>query len=135
MERKADREIERHPREIEQGARTRSRDERADRVEIAHRLLGVMSGLREPYGRVVDTRAKLRIDLSADADEQAPAHGVQQGLEDEQDGCQHTQRDKRRHAAARQHAIVDLQHEQRAGQHQDVEQPAEHADADEGGLG
>ena len=94
-----------------------------------------MSGFREPDGRVVDARTKLRIDLSADADEQASAHGVEQRLEDEQNGRQHTQRDKRRHAAARQHAIVDLQHEQRAGQHQDVDQPAEHADADEGSLG
>ena len=135
MERKADREIERHPRQIEQGRRAGARHERADRVEIAHRLLGVMSGFREPDGRVIDARTKLRIDLSADADEQASAHGVEQRLENEQNGRQHAQRDESWHAAARQHAVVDLQHEQRSGQHQDVDQPAEHADADEGRLG
>ena len=134
MERKADRQIQRHPRQIEQGRRAGTGHEGADRVEIAHRLLGVMSRLREPDGRVIDARTKLRIDLSADADEQASAHGVEQCLEDEQNGREHAQGDQSWYAPARQHAVVDLQHEQRAGQHQDVDQPAEHADADEGSL-
>ena len=33
------------------------------------------------------------------------------------------QSDEGRHAATRQDAVIDLQHEQRAGQHQEVDQP------------
>ena len=39
-----------------------------------------------------------------------------------------------RHAARGHDAVVDLQHEQRAGQHQDVDQEAEDGERDESGL-
>jgi hypothetical protein len=71
--------------------------------------------------------------LIADAHQQPAACDLQQGLKDEQDGGQDRQADQRRHAATRQDAVVDLQHEQRAGQHQEVDQPAEYGDPDERG--
>ena len=40
--------------------------------------------------------------------------------------------DQRRHAAARQHAVVDLQHEERAREIEQVDHAAHQADADEG---
>ena len=46
---------------------------------------------------------------------------------DREDG----ERDERRHAAARQHAVIDFQHEESAGEHQDVAHAGEHGDADQ----
>ena len=60
-----------------------------------------------------------------------PRGDLEQRLERQKDGGQNRQTYKRRHAAARQHPVVDLQHEHRAGQHQEVDQPAECPDADE----
>jgi len=47
-------------------------------------------------------------------------------------GGQDQKRDQGRHAAARQHPIVDFQHEQRAGEHQNVAHAAEQPDGKEG---
>ena len=48
---------------------------------------------------------------------------------DEQDAGQHGEPDQRRQAAARQHPVVDLEHEERAGQHQHVADATEDGDA------
>ena len=45
MEREADGEVERNPRQIEQRDGAGARQKRADRIEIADRLLAVASGL------------------------------------------------------------------------------------------
>jgi hypothetical protein len=54
-----------------------------------------------------------------------PLRGVEAGHQDQQ--C-----DQRRHAAARQHPVVDFQHEQRAGEHQNIAHAAEQRDGEEG---
>ncbi len=57
---------------------------------------------------------------------------VENALGDVQPAGENDQTDKRRHAAARQHAVVDFQHEERAGQVQKVDHGAHGADAKEG---
>jgi hypothetical protein len=42
------------------------------------------------------------------------------------------QTDQRRHAAARQHPVIDLQHENRAGEVQKIDHAAHDANADKG---
>jgi hypothetical protein len=131
VEGEADGEVERNPREIEQRRRARARQERADRIEVADRLLAIASRLGpRAHDRIEDPRAYAGMELVADAHEQTAARDVQQALEREQDGGQHRQGDQRGHAAARQDTIVDLQHEQRPRQHQHVDQAAECADAE-----
>ena len=128
--------VERNPRQVEQRGRTKPREKRPDRVEVAHRLQPVAAGprpQRQPHDEIVNARPQFAIKLIADAHQQPAARDLQQGLKGEQHGGQGRQADQRRHAATRQDAVVDLQHEQRPGQHQEVDQPAEYADPDECG--
>ena len=71
------------------------------------------------------------VERGADAAENATADQVEAALCDV-DRRRGSPADQGRHAAARQHAVVDLQHEHRAGQVQQVAHAAEDADADEG---
>ncbi len=61
-----------------------------------------------------------------------PAQHFEHALEAEHDKSEQAETDQRRQAAARQHSVVDLQHEQRAGERQQIDQATGDADADEG---
>lgn len=87
---------------------------------------------RKTHNGVVDTAAQRRIERHADPTQQANADEVQAALQEEQDDHQHGQADEGRHAAARQHAVIDLEHEHRSCQHQDVADGTEHRDASQG---
>ena len=68
----------------------------------------------------------------ADAHQDAAADHVDDALRAVEAGHQDQQRDQRRHAAARQHAVIDFEHEQRAGEHQKIAHAAEQRDGEEG---
>ena len=134
MEQEADREIDRHPRQIEQGDRSESRQEAAHILEIAQRLHAVApiaGDKREPHHRIIDPRAQRLVEALANADENPAANEIQHALRGVQPGGEREQHDEGRHAAARQHAVVDFQHEHRAGKHQHVAHAGECADRDE----
>jgi hypothetical protein len=111
-----------------------ARQERAHAVEIAQRLQAVaaVSGLqRQAHDGLVDARAQRLVELAADPHENAAADHVEQAERGEQAGGQDHQADEGRDAAARQHAVVDFQHEEGAGELQDVAHAAHQADRDE----
>ena len=123
MEHETDGEIDRHPRQVEQRDRADAGEEHAHGVEIAQRLqpFALAADLeRQPDDGVVDARAQGLVEAVADAHQDAAADEVDEALREVEAGDEDEQRDQRRHAAARQHAVVDFQHEQRAGEHQDV---------------
>ena len=64
--------------------------------------------------------------------ENAAADQVEDALGDVEAAGENHQADQRRHAAARQHPVVDLQHENRAGQVQQIDHAAHDADANKG---
>jgi len=72
------------------------------------------------------------IDQAAVTHENASAGRVEKAPESQQGGSQRTQRNQGGHAAAGQHAVADLQHEQGAGQRQDVDGASRHTDGRKG---
>ena len=57
---------------------------------------------------------------------------VQDDRAEEQERGDDAQADQGRHRFARQHPVIDLEHEDRAGEHQDVADGGKDADADQG---
>ena len=135
VEGEADREVERHPRQVEERGRAAAGEEAADLVEVAQGLLSVAilpgaDGAQED--ELEDGLAQALVERRADAGQDAAAHDVERGLEAEEHHQDRGEPDEGGDAAARQDPIVDLQHEERAAQVQDVDQRAEHGHADEG---
>jgi len=68
----------------------------------------------------------------ADPHQDAAPDRVNHALSGIQTGNQKEQRYQRRHASARQNAVVNFEHEQRAGEHQQVAHAAENGGRDKG---
>ena len=135
MKRKADRQIERQPRQIEERARPHAAEKRPDIVEIAQRLQALVAAAdhqRQPHHGFEHAGVEGFVERGSDAAENAAADQVEAALGDVQAAGENHQADQGRHAAARQHAVVDLQHENRAGQVQQIDHATHDADADEG---
>jgi hypothetical protein len=112
-----------------------SRQERAHAVEVAQRLKAVAAvprPQRQTHDRLVHASAQRLVEPPADPHQDASADHVEQAERQEQEGGEDHEADQRRHAAARQHAVIDLQHEERAGELQDVTHAAHQGDRDEG---
>ena len=71
------------------------------------------------------------VERGADAAQDAAADQVEHALRHVEAAGEDDQADQGRNAAARQHPVVDLQHEDRAGQIEQVDHAAHQADADE----
>ncbi len=130
----ADRQIERQPRQIEEGARAHAAEEGADIVEIAQRLQPLAapaSDQRQPHHGVEHACVQRLVERGADAAEDAAAQEIEQALRHVEAGGDDDEADQGGHAAARQHAVVDLQHEDRAGQIQQVDDATHQENADE----
>jgi hypothetical protein len=72
------------------------------------------------------------IERIPDPRHQPAADHVDQTEEAIENSGQHAEPDQGRHAPARKHPVIDLEHEQRAGEHQDIADAAQQRDADEG---
>ena len=123
VEQVADAEIERHPGQVEQRRGTGSGHEAADLVEVAHRLEAVH--LRRPEReldqQVIDAPVQRLGKTAGDPDQDPVADDVQDGLKAIKTESQDAQRDQGGYAAARQHPVIDLEHEERAGEIEDVQ--------------
>ena len=134
MEQKADHEIDRQPGQVEQRGWPDARQERSDAVEIAQRLqpvIAVADLQRQTHDRLVNPAAERLVEAAADTHQDAAADQIEQAQRRVEPAGEDHEPDQRRHAAARQHAVVDLQHEDRAGQHEDVAHAAHQADRNE----
>ncbi len=134
MKHETDRHIERHPRQIEQ------RGEGEARRRTTRNVSRSRSGCRPsaPSLRVAlrmhqaeHARTKRCVEREADAQQQPRAQSLRARPETRRATARTDQARPGRNAAARQHAVVDLQHEQRAGQHQHVDEAARDRGADE----
>lgn len=81
--------------------------------------------------RLVDPRGEDLIETIGDAHQKAPAQGIEQALKYVKRHHDGEQRHQRWQAAAGQDAVIDLHHEQRAGEIKNIDQGAHEADADE----
>jgi len=85
-------------------------------------------------GAATRVQAAIRCALLGLFDEVADAHENGRAGRVEQGGGQCTRRNQGGHAGARQHAVVDLQHEQGTGEHQHVDDGGQHTDGREGSF-
>ncbi len=134
MEGETDRQIERQPRQIEQRARSHAGEERADIVQIAQRLKTLIAPAdhqRQAHDGVEHAGIEGFIERGSDTPEDSSPDQVENALGDVQSAGEDDQTDQRRYAPARQHPVVNLQHEDRAGQIEQVDHAAHGADADE----
>ena len=134
VEGEADRQIEGQPRQIEERARPHAAEERADIVEIAQRLQALVAAAdhqRQPDDGLEHAGIDGLVERGSDPPEDASAQQVEHALGDVEAAGEHDEADQGRHAAARQHPVIDLQHEDRAGQVQQVDHATHEADADE----
>ena len=134
MEGEADREIERQPRQVEERARPHAAEEGADIVEVAQRLQAFAASAdhqRQPHDGVEHPRVQRFVERGADPAENAAADQVEHALGHVEHGGDEHEADQGRHAAARQHPVIDLEHEDRAGEVEQVDDAAHQADADE----
>src|SRR5204862_4952873 len=72
------------------------------------------------------------VERGSNAAENATADQVEAALGDVEAAGENHQADQGRHATARQHAVVDLQHENRAGKVQQIDHATHDADAEKG---
>ena len=103
----------------------------AQRIQITrglHRLDRAHAHQRKAHRRPQRKRRQPGIDKGADPAKDFQARGIQQALQAKRRQRQQRQPDERGNGPAGQHAIIDLQHIQRAGQHQDVHACREHGD-------
>ena len=134
VEREADDEIERNPGQIEEGDRPHPGQEGPQVVEVAQRLQAVSAIARlqrQADQRVVDAVADGLVEAGADPHQNAAADQIEHAERCVKRGRDGDQGDQGRHAVARQHPVIDLQHEDRAGEHQDVAHAAEHGGRNE----
>ena len=132
MKEEANSHIKRHPRQIEQGTWASATQKATDLIEIADRLQSVASapGLeRKARHDVISAARQLVIDGTTDPHQNAAADRIQNPLEQKQAGGENGQTDQRGNIVTRQHPVIDLQHEQRPGQHQNIDEAAEQTDA------
>jgi hypothetical protein len=135
MEQKAHAEVDRQPRQVEQSDRAGAGEEAAYGVEVADRLRAFAPDAereRQADNGVIDAQAQRFVEAVADADQDPAADCVDDALRGVESTGQDQERDEGWNAAARYHPIVDFEHEQRAGEHQNVAHPAEQGDGHEG---
>ena len=80
---------------------------------------------------VQHTPVEARLETGAGPRQHPGASVVEQTHHEEEEGDDGGQRHQRCFRARSQHPVVDLQHEQRAGQHQQVDEGTEQPDGDE----
>ncbi|MGY4431517.1 hypothetical protein ACVWWO_003994 [Bradyrhizobium sp. F1.13.1] len=133
VEGEADGEIERQPGQIEERARAHAAKKGADIVEIAQRLKPLVAAAdqqRQADDGVEHPLVQGFVQRGADPAQNPVADHVQNALRHVEETGEDDQADQGRNAAARQHPIVDLQHEDRPGQIEQVDHAAHQADAD-----
>ncbi len=122
------------PGKIDHRDRSGAGQERADLVEVAHRLerIAEMSCAGgEADDRAVHGRGEPLVEQRRGAHDHARPDHVECGLEAVGADEKNRERDEGRDAAAGQHPVIDLQHVERAGEHQQVHDAGEQRDAPE----
>jgi len=87
---------------------------------------------RQAHDRVIDPAAHRFVEAVAHPHQDTSSDRVNHALCGVQTGNQKEQRHQCRHASARQNAIINFEHEQRAGEHQKVAHAAEDGGGDKG---
>ena len=124
----------RDPGQINNGDRARTGQKAADRIEVADRL-GAVAGVPAGHGqadhRAVHRQREALVEHRRGPHHHARADQVEHALEGIGADQEDRERNQRRHAPAAQDPVVDLQHVERAGEHQQVHHAREQRHAPE----
>src|SRR5262245_48716749 len=134
MKNEADREIDRYPRQVEQRNWTKPTEERVDAVKISHRPGAAVAESHkrgQPDDRAVKLAAQALIEADADTSEDASSNEIEQPERGIKADRKDSEADQGRYTSAWQHPIVDLKHENRAREHENVAHGADHGGRDE----
>ena len=128
--------VERHPGQVEEGAGAAAGQEAAQLLQIAKgRALSRLADQAASDIGGEDQGTQPGVQLGADAGEQARPHLLDPRLKAVENKDEDDQGLKGGDAAAGDDPVIDLQHEQRAAQHQYVDRAAEDSGGDERRLG
>ena len=119
---------ERRPRQVEEREEHRRGHELLHRLEVAQprpRLAALARDEGAGEAGLEDLGVEAGLDQRADAGGDAAAGVVEHAHDAVERRDQHGEGDQRRLRPARQHPVVDLEHVERPGQHQDVDEAAE----------
>src|SRR5205085_42578 len=114
--------VNQHPREIEQRGRAEARQKVSHLIEILYRpqpATGVVSSQRQTRYEVVNAPGQRLVNRAANADKKTAAQQVEDTLAGIEDCRDDDESHECGEAAARQHTVIDLEHEKRASQRQD----------------
>ncbi len=134
VERETDRQIERQPRQIKERARAHAAEERTHIVQIAQRLKALVATAdhqRQAHNGFEHPVVEGFVERGSDTAQDSSPDQVEEALGDVQSAGENDQTDQRRYAPAREHPVVDLQHEDRPGQIEQVDHATHGADANE----
>ena len=123
-----ERQIDRHPWQVEQRRRPLAAEKAADRIDVASAFESFGGGETETRHvdcHAVRQRRHLPVEPRADAHQHLGADDVEAALEEIQADDQARKDEKRRDAAAGQRPVVDLHHVHRSGQRQHVDHPGD----------
>lgn len=135
MQHEAQRAIERDPGQIEQRGRPQPGQKATDAVEIARQLAAARSAPQLSAKDGAEHRsAELTVELDTDTAQNALAQPVEHTEQDVERSDDQREGNKRRHAARRQHPVIDLQHVERARQHQHVDEGGKQRHREESGT-
>ena len=135
VEGKADRQIKWQPRQVEERARSHAAEKAAHIVQVTQRLKALVAaadGQRQAHHDIKHPRIERLVERGSDAAEDSAPDQVENALGHIETARQDDQADQGRNAAARQHPVIDLKHEQRPGQIEQVDHTTHDADADKG---
>ena len=134
MDQTANEKEHRNPRQIDDGDRALPGEESPDLIEVADgfvRFAGLSAGGRQPNNRLMHDGREVLVEKSGRARYHAVADQVHCPLEGEGAAEQDRQGDEGGNAVARQHPVVDLEHVERPGEHQQVHHGREQSHAPE----
>ena len=124
----------RDPGQINDGDRARTGQKAADRIEVADRL-GAVAGVPAGHGqadhRAVHRQGEALVEHRRGPHHHARADQVEHALEGIGADQEDRERNQRRHAPAAQDPVVDLEHVERPGEHQQVHHAREQRNAPE----
>ena len=124
----------RDPRQIDDRDRALPGQESPDLIEVADRFVhfaGLPAGGRQPDDRPMHDGRKVLVEKSGRARHHAAADQVHHCLKHKGAAEQDRQRDEGGNAVARQHPVIDLEHVEGPGEHQQVHHGREQGHAPE----
>ena len=134
MDEEADGQEHRDPGQVDDGDRARAGQKGADLIEVADRL-GAVAGVPAGHGqadhRAMHRQGEALVEHRRGPHHHARADQVEHALEGIGADQEDRERNQRRHAPAAQDPVVDLQHVERAGEHQQVHHAREQRHAPE----